>query len=228
MGQSHRGERAWAGITSHRLRHTFAAELREGGADLQTISDLLGHAQLDTTRIYAKARPDWMRQQIAAHHSGWQRGKNESKKNTREILAEMSHRVQRLLEGEAAEANGGKVQNRADLQVLAEGIYVIGQRTPDRASKRGCTGQEDCGCKNCTARRRREAREKERRKLGEIRAAMKARDARMREQEAAGTGNERPKSWGENREALNERERIRQGEKATPGQVLDAASDNRA
>ncbi len=75
------GQRAGlAGITSHRLRHTFAAELREGGADLQTISDLLGHAQLDTTRIYAKARPDWMRQQIAAHHSGWQRGKNESKK----------------------------------------------------------------------------------------------------------------------------------------------------
>ncbi len=151
------------------------------------------------------------------------------KRNTREILAEMSHRVQRLLEGEAAEANGGKVQNRADLQVLAEGIYVIGQRTPDRASKRGCTGQEDCGCKNCTARRRREAREKrEAQNLGEIRAAMKARDARMREQEAAGTEMIETKILAENREALNERERIRQGEKATPGQVLDAASDNRA
>lgn len=58
-------------ITSHMLRHTFAAELREGGADLQTISELLGHAQLETTRIYAKARPDWMRRQLEKHHNGF-------------------------------------------------------------------------------------------------------------------------------------------------------------
>lgn len=58
-------------IGAHMLRHTFAAELREGGADLQTISDLLGHAQLDTTRIYAKARPDWMRKQLMKHHKGF-------------------------------------------------------------------------------------------------------------------------------------------------------------
>ena len=50
----------------------------------------------------------------------------------------------------------------------------------------------------------------------------------MREQEAAGTEMIETKILAENREALNERERIRQGEKATPGQVLDAASDNRA
>jgi len=58
-------------VGGHMLRHTFAAELREGGADLQTISDLLGHAQLDTTRIYAKARPQWMRKQLEEHHSGF-------------------------------------------------------------------------------------------------------------------------------------------------------------
>lgn len=59
------------GVTSHMLRHTFAAELREGGADLQTISELLGHASTETTRIYAKARPEWMRKQLEEHHRGF-------------------------------------------------------------------------------------------------------------------------------------------------------------
>jgi site-specific recombinase XerD len=71
------GKRARIGrdIAAHMLRHTFAAELREGGADLQTISDLLGHAHLDTTRIYAKARPEWMRAQLENHHEGFGKGK---------------------------------------------------------------------------------------------------------------------------------------------------------
>ena len=48
-------------VTPHKLRHTFATRLLAKGADLLEIKDLLGHASVGTTQIYAAALPERLR-----------------------------------------------------------------------------------------------------------------------------------------------------------------------
>ena len=55
-------ERAGLGrVNAHRLRHTLAAEMLAGGADLPAIGQVLGHRMLETTAIYAKCDRDTLR-----------------------------------------------------------------------------------------------------------------------------------------------------------------------
>ena len=54
-------------FTLHRLRHTFATLMLEGGCDIYSLSKMMGHSDIKTTTIYLAASVEHLREQILKH-----------------------------------------------------------------------------------------------------------------------------------------------------------------
>ena len=52
---------------THKLRHTFATLMLEGGCDIYSLSKMMGHSDIKTTTIYLSASAEHLRSQVMKH-----------------------------------------------------------------------------------------------------------------------------------------------------------------
>ena len=73
-------------ITCHSMRHSRATRLLEAGVNLIYIRDMLGHASVTTTEIYAKTNPELKRKYLTEHSATYSTGERHTPEERNDLV----------------------------------------------------------------------------------------------------------------------------------------------